>query len=71
MLRVVELMEQEFGRKALRELLPMQPGDVPATYADVDDLMREVNFRPATPIEEGVRRFAAWYRDYHGLGVRK
>jgi UDP-glucuronate 4-epimerase len=71
LLRVVELMEQEFGRKAIRELLPMQPGDVPATYADVDDLMREVNFRPATPIEEGVRRFAAWYRDYHGLGARK
>lgn len=71
LLHVVDLMEQEFGRKAQRELLPMQPGDVPATYADVDDLMRDVNFRPSTSIEEGVRRFAAWYRDYHNIGARK
>ncbi len=45
----------------------MQPGDVPATYADVDDLMREVDFKPATPIGEGIARFVAWYREYHGL----
>ncbi len=64
-LRVVELLEQEFGCKAKTELLPMQPGDVPETCADVDDLMRDVGFRPATPIEDGVRNFAAWYRDYH------
>jgi len=63
--RVVELLEQEFGRKAMIELAPMQPGDVPETCADVDDLMRDVGFRPATPIETGVRNFAAWYRDYH------
>ncbi len=63
--RVVELLEQEFGRKAKIELLPMQPGDVPETRADVDDLMRDVGFRPATPIEVGVRNFAAWYREYH------
>jgi len=63
--RVVELLEQEFGRKAKTELVPMQPGDVPETCADVDDLMRDVGFRPATPIEEGVRRFAAWYREFH------
>jgi UDP-glucuronate 4-epimerase len=44
----------------------MQPGDVPETVADVDDLMRDVGFRPATPIEEGVRHFAAWYREFHG-----
>jgi UDP-glucuronate 4-epimerase len=43
----------------------MQPGDVPETCADVDDLMRDVGFRPATPIETGVRQFATWYRDYH------
>ncbi len=64
-LEVVALIEQALGRKAERELLPMQPGDVPATYADVDDLMREVGFRPATPIKTGVERFVAWYRDYH------
>jgi UDP-glucuronate 4-epimerase len=63
--RVVALLEQEFGRKAKIELVPMQPGDVPETCADVDDLMRDVGFRPATPIETGVRNFAAWYRDYH------
>jgi UDP-glucuronate 4-epimerase len=63
--RVVELLEQEFGRKAKIELVPMQPGDVPETWANVDDLMRDVGFRPATPIETGVRNFVAWYRDYH------
>ena len=64
---VVRLMEEALGVKAKRELLPMQPGDVPATYADVDDLMREVDFKPATPIGEGIKRFAAWFRDYHNL----
>jgi len=62
--RLVELLEQEFGRKAKTELVPMQPGDVPETRADVDDLMRDVGFRPATPIEEGVPRFAAWFREF-------
>ena len=66
-LKVVTLLEQELGRKAKTEMLPMQPGDVPATYADVDDLMRDTGFRPDTPIEEGVRRFVAWFRDYHAL----
>jgi UDP-glucuronate 4-epimerase len=64
--RVVELLENELGRKALKEMAPMQPGDVPATYADVDDLMRDIGFRPETPIEEGVRRFATWFRGYNG-----
>jgi UDP-glucuronate 4-epimerase len=64
---VVGLLEQAIGKKAARELLPMQPGDVPATYADVDDLMREVGFRPATPIAEGIARFIAWYKEYHRI----
>jgi UDP-glucuronate 4-epimerase len=64
---VVELLERELGRKAVTELAPMQPGDVPETCADVDDLMRDAGFRPSTSIEEGVRRFAAWYREYHKL----
>jgi len=63
--RVVELLEQEFGRKAKIELVPMQPGDVPETCADVDDLVRDVGFRPATSIEDGIRNFAVWYREYH------
>jgi UDP-glucuronate 4-epimerase len=66
-LEVVRLIEESIGIKAKREMLPMQPGDVPATYADIDDLMREVDFRPATPIGEGIKRFIAWFRDYHRL----
>jgi UDP-glucuronate 4-epimerase len=62
--KVVAILEKELGRSAEREMLPMQPGDVQATYADVADLMREVDFRPATPIEEGIARFVAWYREW-------
>jgi UDP-glucuronate 4-epimerase len=62
---VVAHLEAALGKTAQREMLPMQPGDVPATYADVDDLMRDVGFRPSTPIAEGVRRFVEWYREYH------
>lgn len=68
--RVVELLEAELGATAIKELVPMQPGDVPETRADVDDLMRDVGFRPSTPIEEGVKRFAQWYRIYRAGGKR-
>jgi len=64
--RVVELLEAELGRTAIKELVDMQPGDVPETRADVDDLMRDVGFAPSTPIEEGVKRFVTWYRAYRG-----
>jgi UDP-glucuronate 4-epimerase len=67
LLEVVRLLEQTIGKKAMRELAPMQPGDVPATYANVDDLMHEVEFKPATPIADGIARFIAWYRAYHGV----
>ena len=67
-LDVVALLEQALGKKAIRELTPMQAGDVPATYADVDDLMRDTNFKPSTPIAEGVKRFIAWYKEYQGVG---
>ena len=63
-LEVVRILEQEIGKKAIRELVSMQPGDVPATYADVDELMREVGFKPSTPIAEGVKNFIAWFNDY-------
>jgi UDP-glucuronate 4-epimerase len=62
---VVRLIEEAVGREAVREYLPMQPGDVPATYADVSALEALVGFRPSTPIGEGVRRFVAWYDVYH------
>ena len=63
---VVRLLEQALGRQAVRELLPMQPGDVPETCADVDDLRRDVGFAPATPIADGIGRFVGWFRAYHG-----
>jgi UDP-glucuronate 4-epimerase len=65
LLEVVRLLEETIGKKAKRELLPMQPGDVPATYANVDNLMRDVAFRPATPIADGISRFIDWYKSYH------
>jgi UDP-glucuronate 4-epimerase len=64
---VVSLLEKEFGRTAIKEMLPMQPGDVEATYADIAELERDIGFRPSTTIDEGVARFARWYREYHRL----
>ena len=66
--RVVELLEQEFGRRAIKEMAPMQPGDVTETRADVQDLMREVGFQPSTSIEDGIKGFAGWFRAYRGNG---
>ena len=67
LMHLIAVLERALGREAVKHFEPLQPGDVPATYADVDDLMRDVGFRPSTPIELGVERFVAWYRDYHGL----
>jgi UDP-glucuronate 4-epimerase len=63
----VAAIERELGRKAEVELLPLQPGDVPDTYADVGRLTRQVGYRPATTVEEGVARFVRWYRSYYGV----
>jgi UDP-glucuronate 4-epimerase len=63
----IATIESVLGRTAQKEFLDMQPGDVPATYADVDDLMADVGFKPATPIREGIERFVAWYTSYYGL----
>ncbi|MFZ5537513.1 MAG: NAD-dependent epimerase [Pseudomonadota bacterium] len=63
--RFIEALETALGRTAEKVLLPMQPGDVPATYADVDDLMRDTGFAPKTSIEDGLARFTEWYRGYH------
>jgi UDP-glucuronate 4-epimerase len=60
-------MEKAAGRAAEKNFLPMQPGDVLATYADVDDLTRDAGFAPHTPIEEGVAKFIDWYREYYGV----
>jgi len=64
--RFIEILEASLGRKAKKNLLPMQAGDVPATYAAVDDLGRAVGFRPSTPLETGIARYVAWYREYYG-----
>jgi len=64
---VVRLIEEAVGKKAVRELAPMQPGDVPETYADVDDLRRDVGFVPATTIADGVRRFVTWFRAFRKM----
>ena len=65
LLRYVDVLEAELGVPAIRQFEDIQPGDVPATWADVDALREAVGFTPATPVEEGVRRFVAWYRDFY------
>jgi UDP-glucuronate 4-epimerase len=71
--RPVELMqfiatiENALGKTARKDMLEMQPGDVPATYADIEDLFEDVGFKPSTPLEEGVRQFVDWYRNYYGV----
>lgn len=69
LLRLIELLEESLGQKAIRNLLPMQPGDLVETYADISDLFAAVGYRPSTTIEEGVSRFVAWYRDYYSIAV--
>jgi len=67
LMRVIELLERETGRKALLDPKPMQPGDVKETFADISAIQRDHGFEPTTSIDEGVPRFVAWYRDYHGV----
>ena len=62
----IEAIETAVGKKAIKELLPLQPGDVPNTFADVSELARQVGYRPTTPVEDGVARFVEWYRTYFG-----
>ena len=65
LLRFIEVLEQAIGKNAKKKLLPIQPGDVPATYADIEDLSRDVGFKPMTPIEVGIPRFVQWYRAFY------
>jgi len=65
LLRFIEILEEALGKKAIKNFLPMQPGDVRVTYADVDELIRDFDYKPATSLEEGVRRFVVWYKDYY------
>jgi len=66
LMRYIEVIEECLGRKASMNFLPLQPGDVPETYADIDDLVADVGYRPVTPIEVGVRRFVDWFCEYYG-----
>lgn len=65
LLRYIEVLEENLGKTAEKELLPMQPGDVPDTYADVDALVEDVDYKPGTPLETGIANFVEWYRDYY------
>ena len=65
LMHYIETLENCLGMEAEKELLPLQPGDVPDTYADVDDLVADMNYKPATSVEEGVANFVSWYRDYY------
>jgi len=63
----IEALEAALGVEADKELLPLQPGDVPDTYADVEDLVREFDYKPNMSVKEGVERFAEWYREFHRI----
>lgn len=69
LMHMIETLERALGKTAGKNFLPMQPGDVPATYADVDDLMADVGFKPSTSIEEGLEKFAHWYRAFYSCGT--
>ncbi len=67
LMRFIGVIEQALGKKADIDFQPMQPGDVQATYADIAASQRDLGFQPSTPIDEGIPKFVAWYRDYHGV----
>lgn len=67
LMHLIEVLEDCLGKKSIKNFLPMQPGDVPATYADVDDLVQNVGFKPGTSIEAGIERFVEWYKSFYGI----
>ena len=69
LMEFIECLEDALGQEAVKNYLPMQPGDVTETFADVEELARDVGFRPATPLAKGIRAFVEWYRDYYGSSV--
>ncbi len=66
----IAAIEKALGKTAKKQYMDLQPGDVPATYADIDDLIRDAGFKPDTPIEKGIEQFIAWYKEYHGITVK-
>ena len=67
LLKFIETLEKCLGKEAIKNLLPLQPGDVPDTYADVSDLVNDMGYRPGTELEEGIRNFVEWYKDFYGI----
>lgn len=65
LMRFIEILEDCLGKKAVKNYLPIQPGDVPVTYADIDDLIKDVDYSPCTPVETGIKRFVEWYKQYY------
>ena len=63
----IEVLEDNLGKKAIKNLLPLQPGDVPDTFANVDDLVSDLGYKPDTPIEVGIKNFVEWYREYYKI----
>ena len=63
----LEAIENELGKKAQKDFLPMQPGDVPSTFADVADLVRATGYKPSTVVEDGVKNFIKWYKEYYKI----
>ena len=66
LMKVIDILESELGRKAQIDFQPIQPGDVPQSFADIDAISRDLGYAPTTSIDSGVPQFVAWYRDYHG-----
>jgi UDP-glucuronate 4-epimerase len=65
----IEGIENALGKKAKKEFLPMQPGDVPNTYADVSDLVRDIGYKPSTKVEDGIKKFIKWYKEFYGVKI--
>lgn len=65
LMKFIKVLEEKLGKKAKEEFLPMEDGNVPGTYADVDDLMRDIGFKPNTSIRGGISKFVDWYREYY------
>jgi UDP-glucuronate 4-epimerase len=63
----IQVLEEHLGKKAIKKLLPMQPGDVPETFADIDELVKDINYKPKVSIEEGIKRFVEWFKDYYKI----
>jgi UDP-glucuronate 4-epimerase len=65
LIRFIEVIEEQLGKKALKNMMPLQDGDVPETFANVDDLIREIDFKPSTSIQTGIKKFIDWYQEYY------